>query len=50
VWKKNANKEKKRNLLSTVEETVKTLDFDAMQDEEGAKSKEHIDDRIRSWK
>jgi hypothetical protein len=33
-------------LLSTVEETVKTLDFDAMEDDEGAKSKEDVDDRI----
>jgi hypothetical protein len=32
--------------LSTVEETVKTLDFDAMEDDEGAKSKENVDDRI----
>jgi hypothetical protein len=46
VRKKNAHKERKRNLLSTVEETVKTLDFDAMEDDEGAKSKEDIDDRI----
>ena len=27
-------------------ETVKTLDFDAMEDDEGAKSKEDVDDRI----
>ena len=46
VGKKNTNKEGKRNLLSTVEETVKTLDFDAMEDDEGAKSKEDVDDRI----
>jgi hypothetical protein len=46
VGKKNANKEGKINLLSTVEETVKTLDFDAMEDDEGAKSKEDVDDRI----
>jgi hypothetical protein len=46
VGKKNANKQGKRNLLSTVEKTVKTLDFDAMEDDEGAKSKEDVDDRI----
>jgi hypothetical protein len=46
VRKKNANKEGKINLLSTVEETMKTLDFDAMEDDEGAKNKEDVDDRI----
>jgi hypothetical protein len=46
VGKKNANKEGKRNLLSTVEETVKALDFDAMEDDEGARNKEHVEDRI----
>ena len=46
MGKKNANKEAKRKVLSTVEETVKALDFDAMEDDEGAKSKEHVDDRI----
>jgi hypothetical protein len=29
-----------------VEETVKTLDFDAMEDDEGAKSKKDVDHRI----
>jgi hypothetical protein len=46
VGKNNANKEGKINFMSTVEETVKALDFDAMEDDEGAKSKEHVDDRI----
>ena len=46
MGKKNANKVGKRNLLNTVEETVKTLDFDAMEDDEGTKSKEDLDDRI----
>jgi hypothetical protein len=46
VGKKNANKEGKRNLLSTVEEIVKTLDFDAIEDDEAAKSKEDVDDRM----
>src|ERR1700738_5120399 len=46
VGKNNANKEGKRNLLSTVEETMKTLDFDAMEDDKGAKTKEDVDDRI----
>jgi hypothetical protein len=46
VGKKNANKEGKRNLLNTVEETMKTLDFDAMEDDEGAKSKADVDDCI----
>ncbi len=46
VGKKNANKEAKRKVLSTVEETVKALDFEAMEDDEGAKSKEPVDDRI----
>jgi hypothetical protein len=36
-------------LLSTVEETVKTLDFDTMEDDEGAKSKENVDDRISEF-
>ena len=46
VGKKNANNEGKWNLLSTVEETVKTLDFDAIEGDEGARSKEDVDDRI----
>jgi hypothetical protein len=46
VGKKNANKEGKINLLSTVEKTVKTLDFNAMEDDEGTKSKEDVDDHI----
>jgi hypothetical protein len=46
VGKNNANKEEKINLLSTVEETVKTLDFNAMEDDKGAKNKEDADDRI----
>ena len=46
VGKKNANKEAKRKVLNTVEETVKALKFDAMEDDEGAKSKEHVDDCI----
>jgi hypothetical protein len=37
---------KKKNLLNTVEEIVKILDFDAMEDDEGAKSKEDVDDCI----
>jgi hypothetical protein len=50
VGKKNANNEGKRNLLRTVEETVKTLNFDAMEDDEGAKSKEDVDDHISKSK
>jgi hypothetical protein len=38
-------------MLNTIEQTVKALDFDAittmtMEDDEGAKNKEHINDRI----
>lgn len=49
--KKNASKEKKMNLMNTIGETVKALDFDtittmAMEDNEGAKSKQNADDRI----
>ena len=39
-------KEGKINLLNTIEEIVKTLDFNKMEDDKGAKSKEHADDRI----
>ena len=46
VGKKNANKEVKRKVLSTVEETVKALDFEAMEHDAGATSKEPVDDRI----
>src|ERR1700737_4015990 len=42
VGKKNANKERKRNMLNTIVETVKALDFDMMEGDEGA----HADDRI----
>ena len=55
VEKKNVSKEGKKNLLSTIEETMKTLDFDtittmAMEGDEGAKSKEHADDCISESK
>jgi hypothetical protein len=40
--KKNANKEGKINMLNTIAETVKALDFDMMEGDEGA----HVDDRI----
>jgi hypothetical protein len=33
-------------MLNTIEEIVKTLDFNKMEDDKGAKSKEHADDRI----
>ena len=51
VGKKNTSREGKNILLNTIEEIVKTLDFDtiltmAMEDDEGAKSKEHADDYI----
>ena len=46
VGKNNANKEGKMKVLNTVEETVKALDFHAMEDDEDAKSKEHVDHRI----
>jgi hypothetical protein len=46
MGKKNANKKGKINLLSTVEETVKTLDFDGMEDDESVRNKEHVDDRV----
>jgi hypothetical protein len=42
VGKRNANKEGKRNMLNTIVETVKALDFDMMEGDEGA----HADDRI----
>ena len=42
VGKKNANKESKINMLNTIVETVKTLDFDMVEGDEGA----HADDRI----
>ena len=49
--KKNVHKEGKNINLSTIEEIVKTLDFDtistmATEDEEGVKNKEHADDCI----
>jgi hypothetical protein len=46
VRNRNANKVGKKNMLNTIEEIVKALDFDAMEDDEGAKNKEHADDRI----
>jgi hypothetical protein len=46
VKKKNANKIGKKNMLNTIEETVKALDFDTIEDDEGAKNKKHADDRI----
>jgi hypothetical protein len=46
VRNRNINKVGKRNMLNTIEETVKALDFDTMEDDEGAKNKEHADDRI----
>jgi hypothetical protein len=42
VGKRNANKENKRNMLNTIVETVKALDFDIMEGDKGA----HADDRI----
>jgi len=44
-------KEGRINLLNTIEKTTNALDFDAittmtMGDDEGAKNKEHVDDRI----
>ncbi len=44
VRKKNANKEGKMNLLNTIEETAKALNFDTMEGDEAAKDKEHGDD------
>ena len=43
-------KEGKINLLNSIDKTMKALDFDAimtitMRDDEGAKNKEHVDDR-----
>ena len=44
-------KEGKINLLNTIEKTINALDFDAitimtMGDNEGAKNKKHVDNRI----
>ena len=39
VRKKNANKEEKMNLLNTIGEITKALDFDTMKNDEGAKNK-----------
>jgi hypothetical protein len=44
--KEECKQRREINLLSTVEKTVKVLDFDAIEDDEGAKNKEHVDDRI----
>jgi hypothetical protein len=33
-------------MLNTIEEIVKTMVFNTMEDDKGAKSKEHADDRI----
>jgi hypothetical protein len=38
VRNRNANKVGKRNMLNTIEETVKALDFGTMEDDEGAKT------------
>ena len=51
VRKKNVNKEGKKNLLSMIEETVKTMKFDtittmAMEANKGGKNKEHANDCI----
>jgi hypothetical protein len=48
---KNAKKERKRNMLNTIEQTMKSLNSNTittmtMDDNEGAKNKEHIDDHI----
>jgi hypothetical protein len=48
VRKKNANKEGKMNLLNTIEETAKALDFDMMEGDEAAKNKELGDDVSKS--
>ena len=51
VGKKNVSKEGIFSLLNTIEEIVKTMYFDiittmAMEGDEGAKSKEYVDDCI----
>ena len=51
VGKKNASRERKNIILSTLEGIVKTLDFNTistmvMEDDEGAKSKKHANDYI----
>ena len=51
VGKKNASRERKNIILSTIQGIVKPLDFNTistmvMEDDEGAKSKEHANDYI----
>jgi hypothetical protein len=48
VRKKNANKEGKMNLLNTIEETAKALDFDMMEGDEAANNEELGDDVSKS--
>jgi hypothetical protein len=48
---KKCKKRRKRNMLNTIEQTVKILNFNtimtiAMDDDEGTKNKKHIDDHI----
>jgi hypothetical protein len=55
VWEKKCKKRKKRNMLNTIEQTVKTLNFNTitkivMDDDEGTKNKKHIDDHISQSK
>jgi hypothetical protein len=55
VGKNNANKEGKINMLDTIEQTVNALDFYiittiAIEDDEGAKNKDHVDDHISELK
>jgi hypothetical protein len=46
VRKKNVSNVEKRNMLNMIEETMKALDFDTIENDECAKNKEHADDCI----